>query len=304
MRANSPTAFLVSLSLHAIVVAMALLFTYAARQQVKDPPKIFELVAGEGDEYEATEAPALGVPGGIKVAIPDIPLPPAETPTPPAPTPPTPAPPAEPPPTPPPVEKAVPKPPTEKPVNFSVNRLVKKRQAALEKKFRREEAARKAKEDAAEKAKMTKEEFDRRNKGKTAGTSSSKNPKIARVDAEGISKGVIGGSTANKKGGAGGKALTREEGEVLEAYFSMLRQRLKNALEKPPGLSDTLKAVADVRISADGTLSNARISESSGSTEFDQAVLNAIARTRMPARPDGKSETLRIPFRMRDEVEN
>ena len=304
MRANSPTALLVSLSLHAIVVAMALLFTYAARQHVKDTPKIFELVAGEGDEYEATEAPALGVPGGIKLAIPDIPAPPAATPPEPAPTPPTPAPVAEPTPTPPPVDKAVPKPPAEKPVNFSVNRLVKKRQAALEKKFRKEEAARKAKEDAANKAKMTKEEFDRLNKGKTAGAASSKNLKIARVDAEGISKGVTGGSTANKKGGAGGTALTREEGEVLEAYFSLLRQRLKNALEKPPGLSDTLKAVADVRISADGTLSNARISESSGSTEFDQAVLNAITRTQMPARPDGKSETLSIPFRMRDVVEN
>jgi len=302
MRANYPSAFFVSLLLHGSMVAIMLLFSYAVHQQVKDSPKVFEMVAGEGDNYAATEAPALGIPGGIKLAVPEVPVPPVETKPLPAPVVPAPASAPEPIPQAPP-KKAAPK-PVEKPVDFvkDVKRISTKRQTNLEKKFRAEKE-RKAREEAA-KAKMTKEEFDRLNKNKSAPTTSGKPLKVVHVDPEGIRKGVVDGSTANKTGGVGGTALTRAEGEVLDAYISLLRQRLKAALEKPPGLSDTLMAVADVHLAADGTLSGARISESSGSAEFDQAVLSAIARTRMPARPDGKSETLSIPFRMRDETEN
>jgi colicin import membrane protein len=34
---------------------------------VKDEPKVFELVAGAGDNYAATAAPALGSAGGVKL---------------------------------------------------------------------------------------------------------------------------------------------------------------------------------------------------------------------------------------------
>ena len=44
--------------------------------------KIFELVAGAGDNYLATEAPALGSPDSVKI---DIPVPPTPASTPPAP---------------------------------------------------------------------------------------------------------------------------------------------------------------------------------------------------------------------------
>jgi TonB family protein len=71
---------------------------------------------------------------------------------------------------------------------------------------------------------------------------------------------------------------------------------LRAALETPAGVSEELVATVDVLLAADGTLSHARIAESSGSAEFDHAVLVAIGRTRMRARPDGKSEVVTIPF--------
>ena len=89
----------------------------------------------------------------------------------------------------------------------------------------------------------------------------------------------------------------------MDRYFAMLQQRLRAALEKPPGLSDTLVTVVQVRLAADGTLSGARITQSSGSDEFDQAALAAVAATRMPPRPDKKTEVLNLPFKMKERDE-
>lgn len=310
--------FMLSAALHA-AVALALFLGYLVSEQAaKRVPKVLELVAGEGDNYMATEAPALGVPGGLKVPIPDIP---AEKPAPPEPSPVQAAPPE---PIPEPVVQKAPPVVEKKPVvekapvnakapskeelnpNFAkdVKRIQDKRFNRLETK-RKAEEARKAKEEELKKKRMTKEEFDRQNRAEAAAKKNGGSVKVSKIDAEGIAKGVVGGSTANKIGGAGGKALTRDEGDALDLYFSLLKQKLKEALDKPPGLSDSLVATAEVRIGADGSLSGARIKRSSGSSEFDEAVLQAIARVRsIGAKPDGKSEVLNIPFRMREEDEN
>ena len=96
MTASSPSAFMLSAALHAVVVALALLLSYSASRRSEDAPKVFELVAGEGDNYLAREAPALGTPG-VKLNVPataaprvDVTPPPEPEPTPvkPAPTPP------------------------------------------------------------------------------------------------------------------------------------------------------------------------------------------------------------------------
>lgn len=306
MQANSPNAFFLSAFLHAGVVALIFLFGYLTSDADKKPPKIFELVAGEGDNYMATEAPALGEEGGVK--MPPIPQLPVIKSAP------------EPEPLPPPVTAAPepviqrapePKPaPTKKPApdeirDFSkdVKRISQKRQARLEAvdKKKREAEERKAKEEALKKQRMTKEEYDRQNKNAKSPTGSSM--KIARVEVpEGIRKGVPGGSTANKKGGANGPAMSREEGDALDLYFSLLKQKLKEALDKPPGLSDSLVAIVEVYIGADGRLGNPKIKRSSGSQEFDQAAMEAIARVRsIGAKPDRKGEVLNIPFRMRED---
>jgi len=323
MSASSPRAFFLSALLHGGLAALVLMLTYVVQRATPETPKVFELVAGEGDNYAAREAPALGVEGGaIKLSIPE---PPQPEPTPvvemapmsavePEPTPITPAP----------IEKAAPK-PVETPVpNFAkdVQRIANKREKNLQAKFRREQAAaerkaraeaeKRAREEAAKKKRedeqkaktMTKAEFDRLHKGKPAPKTGTSAPKVAKIDAEGIRQGVVGGSTANKTGGAGGRALTRDDGSELDAYFALLKLRTRQALEKPPGLSDTLVAVVEFRIAADGTLSSPRIERSSGSEEFDAAVIDAIRRTRMPRKPDGKSEVLSLTFKMRDEAEN
>lgn len=311
MQSHTTNGFFLSALLHGTVVAILLLLAYAFNQEQTPPPKIFELVAGEGDNYMATEAPALGAPGGVKIAIPEPPAPQPE-PAPIAAMQPEPAQAA-------PVQ-AAPKPVIERaPVaakappdairNFAkdVKRIAAKREKRIVDKFRKEREAeeRKAKEAELKKRKMTKEEFDAQNRAEAAAVKNGgRVPKIARIDAEGIAKGVVNGSTANKIGGAGGKALTRDEGDAIDLYFSLLKRRLHEALDKPPGLSDTLVAVAEFYIGADGTLSNVRIKHSSGSEEFDRAVLEAFAHVHsIGPRPDGKSETLSISFRMHEEDE-
>lgn len=279
---------MLSLTLHGALVAVVLFLTYALQVQVKETPKIFELVAGEGDNYMATEAPALGVAGGVKL---NVPIPPAPVPVKPEPVPPAPEPVIERAP-----EKPTPKPAEVKPPNYTkdVLRIAKKRENRLV------EADRKKRE--AEAKRISKAEFDKLNKNKPAPKPGKSSPKVAKIDAEGIAKGVVGGSINNKTGGAGGKALSRAEQSALESYIALLIQRLRAAHEKPPGLSDLLEAKVEFRIAADGTLSSAKIVDSSGSPEFDRSVLEAVARVRsIGPTPNGKSDVWVVTFKMKEE---
>ena len=125
---------------------------------------------------------------------------------------------------------------------------------------------------------------------------------IAKIDAEGIAKGVLGGSTANKTGGAGGTALSREEQDLLGTYIALLKQHLHEAHEKPTGLSDLLSAKAEFYVAADGSISKASIVQSSGNAEFDESVLAAIRNVRtIGRRPDDQGGMLTVRFRMKDE---
>jgi colicin import membrane protein len=294
-----------SAALHGAVIALLLFFTYVVSTNVTPTPKVFELVAGEGDNYMAREAPALGSSSGVKVDIPPAPEP---KPVPPRPVPQEVAPeiPATPPPTP---KVVTPTPPktAEKTVPDFKKKLqreviVAESKAKREIKKEREKEAKRLADD--QKTKLTKEEFDRANKAKTAApptkVASNKAPK---VDAEGIAKGVVGGSTANKVGGAGGKALKTDNDDVLAAYDALFKQRLRAEFEPPPGLSDSLLVTVEVRSNVDGSLTGARVVKGSGSSEFDRSVLDAIRRVRMPARPDRKSETIEFIFTMRERTE-
>lgn len=283
---------MLSLTLHGAIVAIVLFLTYAVHTQVKEQPKIFELVAGEGDNYMATEAPALGTPG-VKLNVPTPPAPAAK----PAPEPET-APPE------PVIERAPEKPAPKaeaKPVetktpNYTkdVLRIANKREKRLV------EADRKKRE--AEAKRISKAEFDKQNKGKAAPKGGARSTNVQRIDAEGIAKGVVGGSINNKTGGAGGKALSRAEQSALDSYIALLLQRLRAAHEKPPGLSDLLEAEVEFRIAADGTLSGVKIVRSSGSSEFDRSVLEAFARVRsIGPTPNNKSDVWVVTFKMKEE---
>jgi len=291
---------MLSATLHGVAIALALLFAYATSQREQEPPKVLELVAGEGDNFMAREAPALGTPGGIKLAIPKAPEP---KPVPPQPVTPEPAP-----VTPAPTPKAVtPEPPAEQTIpNFKkkIQRDIIVADSKAKRQIAKERAAEKKKAEEDQK-RLTKEEFDRAHKSKTSGATSTKSvpTKVAKIDAEGIAKGVVGGSTKNKTGGAGGKALTSDNTDVLAAYFEGLKLKMRQVFEPPPGLSDSLKVDVEVRSNADGTLAGARITKSSGSADFDKAVLDAIKRVKMPARPDKKSETVEFTFTMKERGE-
>jgi len=315
-------AFFASLTLHALLVGVVLWFAYDKRQKSnEDTPKIFELVMGEGDNFAATEAPALGTPGGgIKI---EIPGPPTPTPSPveaappePEPSPVEPAPPAKPASVAPPVKtppKAAPAPKEYKPVNMAkmVDRIADKRAANIEKKIKAEQKAaddRAAKEAALNAKRMTKEDFDRQNKGKSSssqtlaksggGTGATK-----RIDAEGIAKGVVGGSTANKIGGAGGTVLTREDIELSEAYISLLKMRLMEAHKKcvPTGLSDLLQATVKFRLTSSGTVVGVTIIGSSRNDEYDRSVLEAFRRITLPRPPSNlKTNDYELTFKMKE----
>jgi colicin import membrane protein len=307
MTADSSKGFVFSALLHGAVVVAMFLVAYIAKQQEPDMVKVFELVAGEGDNYSATEAPALGTPGGLKMTVPAPPVPEPVRPEPakPEPAPIAPAPVSA---SPPPKAKTEVKPaPKEEPVpNFAkqmkseirkgenkAKREIAKERAAEEKKRIAEE-----KKLAEEKKKMSKAEFDA--KYKVASATPSKAPanaKIQKLDAEGIAKGVLGGSTKNTKGGAGGKALTATEGTLAERYLEMLKQKLLEEVESRSALMpDGLRADTEFYLTSDGRIIRAKITKSSRNEAFDAAVLEALAAIKMPARPKGVEDFFQVPF--------
>jgi colicin import membrane protein len=111
---------------------------------------------------------------------------------------------------------------------------------------------------------------------------------------------VVGGSADNKVGGAGGKALVAS-GALMDRYFAMLKQKVRDAIDKPPGVSDDLTVTVVVHISASGRLSGAHVVKSSGNEEFDRAVIAAFSHVSMPEHPEHKNEDLELEFRTKDE---
>ena len=294
------SAYFMSVLLHAAVVALILFFAYMAHETTVDAPKIFELVAGAGDNYAATEAPALGTPDGLKIEAPveakSVSFTPPATPvTAPAiteePQPqPQPAvqeetPPVREAPAPTPAKtKAKPKPKTDQVPNFArtVQRIESKRAARLMAKYHKELEAEERRE------RLSYEQYLKTHGG--------------RESPEGIAGGVVGGSRGNKTGGAGGKALTREQGELLDAYFALLKSRIKENHVPPADVSDKLKVWVSFYLAADGSMGRVHIVQSSGSPSFDQSVLEAFARTRsIGPRPDGHGEIVKLEFQMHDD---
>lgn len=289
---------MLSATFHALIIGCFIGFAVLTDNREKMAPRVLELVAGEGDNYGATVAPKLGTPGAAKLDVPAIPIPapkPEPEPAPPPPQAKSEPPPPEPEPAPQP--KPAPVQPKKEPApvpNFA--RQVKQKVWAAQAKAKKEVA----KERAAEEKRLKKEEFDRMQKAKNAAVTKGSSSKVARIDVEGIAKGVVGGSSENKKGGAGGRALVASEAALIEQYYALLTQRVLRALEKPPGVSDNLTVTVVGWISASGKLSNIRVVKSSGSEEFDQAIIAAFSRVTMPEHPERKGESFELPFRTKD----
>jgi colicin import membrane protein len=276
MTSRSPSAYFLSASLHAFVVVVLVMLAFLARKKPDEQPHVFELVAGEGDNFAATEAPAQGVPDAPKIEMPPV-IKPEPRPTPPEPViQPVPEPPkavVQPVPTPPKVQpKAQPKPPPKK-------------------------APEPPKQEPA---KMTKAEFDRLNpQKKTAAPKAPRPITTKKIDVAGIAKGLTAGSTTISVGSSGA-ALSRAESDLLDAYAQLILQRIKESLERA-GLSDMLEVRVEFRVSANGAISGARAVSSSGSREFDQAVLGAFRSVRpVGPPPTNRPEAFVVNVRMRE----
>jgi len=281
MRANSSSSLFFSLLLHALVAAAIIITTYVVARQTKDAPVIFELVAGPATAPDELVAPALGnTTNAVKLETPKVD--------------PTPTPPSEPEPVvkTPPEEKTVETPPPEKPQTKAPDKPKPKPDNSMVKEMNK--SAKTSYKEYLKKHPIPKQ---------TASTTPRKSATGPRVDAQGIAQGVKGGSTANTRGGGGGKALTREEADQMSTYISLLIQELKKAHEPPPGVSDRFETKVTFDITASGAILNPRISKSSGDKAFDESVLEAFLRMRsIGPTPNRRSDTWTVTFRMRDEA--
>ncbi|MBC8009449.1 MAG: TonB C-terminal domain-containing protein, partial [Burkholderiales bacterium] len=172
-------------------------------------------------------------------------------------------------------------------------------------KAEREVKAQRAADAKAAAERTSYEQFQKQNASKTKSTSKTSSSGAAnatpgpRIDASGIKKGVTGATGAGSAG-AGGTALARAEANAMDAYFVMLRTRLLSSHELPGGVSDLLSAEVQFTIGSNGTVSGVRIVRSSGSKDFDQSVLEAFGRLKMPGRPDKKTDVQRLTFRIKE----
>jgi colicin import membrane protein len=250
-----------------VIVLLSMVIQRA--QDAQKPPVIFDLVAGPPTSPFEKEAPALGVPNPVKFTAPKV----------------------QPKLQPQPVEE-------EEEDDVPVVKSPPKQQP-------------KAKDDAKKLAKdappkMSYDEFKKKHGEPKVSKSTTprSGAKVPRIDTKGIAGGVKGGSTSNNRGGGGGNALTREDMAEMDIYITGLKNRLKAAHDeiKPQGLGDTLSAEVEFFIAANGEIGNVRIVRSSGNAEFDASVREAFRRiTLMGMRPDKKSDSFRLTFRMREE---
>ncbi len=270
MHANSPSSILVSLILHAFLAAVIFVTTVFVAQSEKVPPVIFELVAGPPTAPDELFAPALGnTTKPVKLEVPKVNLPPEIS------------------------EPEV----EEKTV--APEPVVREKAPPVKPKPADTAIAR----DMKKSAKVSYKEYLKSHPTpKISSAPKSRAGKVPKIDTQGIIGGVAGGSTANTRGGGGGKALSREQQSQLDTYISLLIQELKKAHEPPPGVSDQLEAKVTFDITASGAILNPRISKSSGNREFDESVLDAFRRMRsIGPTPTRRPDTWTVTFRMRDE---
>ncbi|MBA3849555.1 MAG: hypothetical protein C0502_06105 [Opitutus sp.] len=271
MRANSPSALFASVSLHLLAAAVIVLLSMLIQraQESRKPPVIFDLVAGPPTSPFEKEAPASGVPDPVKFTAPKV------------------------------QPKRQPQPVEEEEEDEAPVVPSPAKQPAKS----RDDAKKPAKDAPP---KMSYDEFKKKHGEPKVSKSTTPRTgaKAPRIDTKGITGGVKGGSTANNRGGGGGTALTREDMAEMDIYITGLKNRLRAAYDelKPQGLGDTLSAEVEFFIAANGEIGDVRIVRSSGNAEFDDSVREAFRRiTLMGMRPDRKSDSFRLTFRMREE---
>lgn len=233
-----PRGFGLSALLHLVALG-ALIFLAWWSQRVDDTPDvIFEVVAGPGDDYAADHAPTTtqDVTPSVNVDLPDEPLPKFERSVP-VPPPLTPVR-TTPEPAPPPI---VPVPEKPAPV------IIPAPEQTSFADFKTDYGA-----------------------PKTPTVKQRQPIKVSTIDV-----GRIIADTKIITTGAGGTAMTANEASLSKRYVAMIVQRIRDALEQA-GISDVRDVGVRFSVSVRGKISDASITRSSGSSEFDRAVLAAF----------------------------
>lgn len=139
------------------------------------------------------------------------------------------------------------------------------------------------------------EAFRRENPLPRAGSPNGASPRV-RAGAGDTSAGAGRATAANSSSSQPSQA----EANAMDRYFDDLIARLRESHRKPGGLSDLLSAEVRFTVAADGGISRVELMRPSGDANFDRSVLEAFARVRLPARPDGRTDVQRLTFRMKE----
>lgn len=261
-----PRAFGWSAMLHAGVFGVLIAIAWWSQRTNDRDEHVFEVVAGPGDNYAATEAPTQAVPETtVSVTIPRA-------------QPPRPQPRQAPPPVQVPVQRAAPEPtPPRNPVQP------------------RPEPVRE--EPKPQPQTLSYQDFVRENgqpKPRTPAAPAPIKPKEIDLGR------IAAAQTNNVREGAGGTAMTADTSDLEKAYVRTLIERIRQAM-MAAGVTDVREVAVQFQVSAGGAISSATITRGSGSAEFDRAVLAAFRSIRpLGPPPTGKAEIYRTVIRLRE----
>jgi colicin import membrane protein len=290
--ARYPGAFVVSAGLHVAVVVALLLMLWRSRREPPPVPQIFELVAGAGDNYAATEAAAAATPAPptetVNVELPEAP--PVITkelvlPPPPAP-----------------VVERTPPPKVEPKIEPKVEPKKAETKQPAPKKAEPKKVEPKKEEPKKTESLVRPTTFQdfvkKEGTPKAAPKAAPPAPIRAKsIDVDRVVQGVAGGSTA-VKAGASGTALSVAPND--QAYVAMILDRIRRSMEAA-GVTELSEARIEFRVAANGELSAPRILRSTGSAAFDQALITAFRTIRpIGPPPSQRAEFFSVTIRMRE----
>ncbi len=234
-----PRGLSLSAVLHLGALAALIFVAWWSQRIDQDPPAVFKIVQGPGDNYAATVAPTTTaeVASSVNVDLPE-PLPKFVPP------------------------KPKPAPPRPKPVEKAPEPAPPKIEPAPEKPALKIEPA---------PTKVSYDTFkDVHGAPKTPTVKAAEPIKLRPINVNRVMS-----DTNIISEGAGGTAMTANEVSLSKRYVAMIVQRIRDALERE-GISDVRDAGVRFSVSVRGEISNAKITRPSGSSTFDRAVLSAL----------------------------
>ncbi|GAB5560073.1 MAG: hypothetical protein SynsKO_17200 [Synoicihabitans sp.] len=263
--ANSamPRSVTLSAFLHMLVIGGVVFLAWWSQRVDREPPAIFELVGGDGQNYMAEQAPTLTAETTprIDVTLPE-PLPEYVPPKP--------------------VVVHTPPPPITR-VPEPTKTLVMPKQEPKEPPVRIEQV----------KEPVSFDDFQKQH-----GTPKPRpvaKPKTIAPRTIDVSRLVADTNIITE--GAGGTAMTAREESLTKRYVAQILQAIQRAMEQA-GINDVRDAGVKFNVSATGVISDASITRSSGSREFDRAILSAFRTIRpLGAPPTNRAESFSTVIR-------